>query len=525
MPVETTPVLHCTGNTFVLLAELEGGRVLRAESGGRMLRDPGALLRTGMDSRGAPEFMEQAHCLCGSAHALGAVRALEDLAGTVPPRAALLARDLAVAVRGMRDDLIHVYQFYLSDWMAQDHALAADPARAARLADAPGEDAAFFARAKEVLRALPALPGDLTADHPARQGSPEVHILVRAHALGALAVAADLGAALALLEGGGDGRPFLRVGGLPEGLDLGPATRRTVLEAAIRCDAFTRNTLLPDLARMARTYPDQTREGRGGAHLCWGDLLHPSGRGDLFPAAACLLPGPDGGTAVRTARPDRVRELEGAVHGPQPGLPDFRWPEGDFRPLPAPRLDGRSWEMGPSARLLAAGAGGDETVLGVLGEFRDATGLPPEALDSTLGRSLARGLECAVLARCVPAWIEALAACADDGDRGGPWSLPSSGRGTGRVEVARGGLLHTIRVEDGRIRDHSCLVPSLWNFSPRDANGTPGPLERALEGLAVADPARPVEILRTVHSFAPCNACVVLVRDRETQTTHTVDTQ
>ena len=39
--------------------------------------------------------------------------------------------------------------------------------------------------------------------------------------------------------------------------------------------------------------------------------------------------------------------------------------------------------------------------------------------------------------------------------------------------------------------------------------GTRGPLETALAGTPVADPTRPLEILRVVHSFNPCPACAV----------------
>jgi Ni,Fe-hydrogenase I large subunit len=34
-------------------------------------------------------------------------------------------------------------------------------------------------------------------------------------------------------------------------------------------------------------------------------------------------------------------------------------------------------------------------------------------------------------------------------------------------------------------------------------------VEEALVGTPVADPERPLEILRTVHSFDPCLACAV----------------
>ncbi len=50
---------------------------------------------------------------------------------------------------------------------------------------------------------------------------------------------------------------------------------------------------------------------------------------------------------------------------------------------------------------------------------------------------------------------------------------------------------------------------------PRDARGQPGPYEAALTGHRLADPKRPIEILRTIHSFDPCIACAVHVCDPE----------
>ena len=43
--------------------------------------------------------------------------------------------------------------------------------------------------------------------------------------------------------------------------------------------------------------------------------------------------------------------------------------------------------------------------------------------------------------------------------------------------------------------------------------GIPGPLEQALVGVPVADPANPVEVLRVIHSYDPCLACAVHVCD------------
>ncbi|TLN03397.1 nickel-dependent hydrogenase large subunit, partial [bacterium] len=41
------------------------------------------------------------------------------------------------------------------------------------------------------------------------------------------------------------------------------------------------------------------------------------------------------------------------------------------------------------------------------------------------------------------------------------------------------------------------------------------PYEAALQGTPLADPKRPLEILRTVHSFDPCLACAVHLLDPE----------
>ncbi len=56
-------------------------------------------------------------------------------------------------------------------------------------------------------------------------------------------------------------------------------------------------------------------------------------------------------------------------------------------------------------------------------------------------------------------------------------------------------------------------MPSTWNAGPRDAAGERGPYEEALVGTPVADADKPLEILRTVHSFDPCMACGVHVVD------------
>ncbi|MFI5178920.1 MAG: nickel-dependent hydrogenase large subunit, partial [Vicinamibacterales bacterium] len=74
-------------------------------------------------------------------------------------------------------------------------------------------------------------------------------------------------------------------------------------------------------------------------------------------------------------------------------------------------------------------------------------------------------------------------------------------------------LGHWVHIKDGLIANYQCVVPSTWNAGPRDPKGQRGPYEEALVNTPVADPKRPVEILRTIHSFDPCMACGVHVVD------------
>jgi hydrogenase large subunit len=70
-----------------------------------------------------------------------------------------------------------------------------------------------------------------------------------------------------------------------------------------------------------------------------------------------------------------------------------------------------------------------------------------------------------------------------------------------------------VEIEDQAIKNYQAVVPSTWNAGPRDARGQRGAYEAALIKTPVADPDRPLELLRTIHSFDPCLACAVHVVD------------
>jgi hydrogenase large subunit len=123
-----------------------------------------------------------------------------------------------------------------------------------------------------------------------------------------------------------------------------------------------------------------------------------------------------------------------------------------------------------------------------------------------MGRHAARAFECKLVADRCAVWLDQLvpdAPCAVD------YEVPESCRGYGLTEAARGALGHWLEVKNRKIHTYQLVVPTTWNASPRDDRGVAGPIEQALVGTPVADPANPIEAARVVRSFDPCLACAV----------------
>jgi hydrogenase large subunit len=178
-------------------------------------------------------------------------------------------------------------------------------------------------------------------------------------------------------------------------------------------------------------------------------------------------------------------------------------------------------EVGPLARMLVAYASGHDEARELI---RDALGrlhVGPAALFSTLGRVAARGIETVLLARRMQKWYDDLVARIKSGDvatfNPDKWeksTWPARAQGYGYLDAPRGALGHWVLIENGNIARYQCVVPSTWNCSPRDGQGQLGPYEAALvDNHPLVDPERPIEILRTIHSFDPCMACGVHVLD------------
>jgi Ni,Fe-hydrogenase I large subunit len=195
--------------------------------------------------------------------------------------------------------------------------------------------------------------------------------------------------------------------------------------------------------------------------------------------------------------------------------------DGKYTWMKSPRYNGKPMQVGPLARMLVAYGSGHKEVVETVNMVLKTLGVGPAALFSTLGRTAARGIETLLLAERMQVWFDQLVGRIKSGDtktfEGSKWepsSWPKSAKGYGWLDAPRGALGHWVIIENEKILRYQCVVPSTWNCSPRDEKGVMGPYEAALtDHHPLVDPKRPLEILRTIHSFDPCMACGVHVID------------
>ncbi len=527
------------------------------------------LVLRGRDPRDAWMIADRVCGTCTGVHALASVRAVEDALNITIPDNARLVRNILAATLAVRDHIVRFYLAQLPDWADTTVALGADPAAASALArsmsDWPKSSPAYFAGVRDRLAASTSSGqagpfGTSFAGHPGYQLSPELSLVLFAHAIEALDWQRDFMRIHTLLGGrdphpqsylvGGvsltppwGGPPARRAGEHPQLPDrntpsaLSDAGLTLIKDLISKAQTFISWVLMPDMLRLAEAYPDWGKVGVGSAnYLTFGDypgsaveagkLFLPRGRilgGNLASlsemnatsvaeSVAASWYADEDGAAPR--RPVNGR-TDPAYSGPAlpltslEGAARYSW-------LKAPRYNGQPMEVGPLARMAVAYADGQVDVRAAMNTALTTLGLEPAALFSTLGRMLARTVETKVMAKRAGAWLIELQDNFARGDLalvdGGSWdpgSWPASAEGSSLGEGPRGAVGHWVSIHDGVIGDYQIVDATTWNASPRDDTGTRGPLEQALLGTRVTDPGQPLEILRTVHSFDPCVACAV----------------
>jgi hydrogenase large subunit len=162
--------------------------------------------------------------------------------------------------------------------------------------------------------------------------------------------------------------------------------------------------------------------------------------------------------------------------------------------------------------MLICYAHGDTRVKKLVDEANAKIGISIKDYHSTMGRHLARGIRACIMADFSLEQLDKLIANIASGDQtyANRIEIPNGQfKGVGFHEVPRGTLSHWIVFKDKKIENYQAVVPSTWNASPRDEKGNMVPYEASLVGNPVAQPEKPLELIRTIHSFDPCIACAV----------------
>lgn len=488
------------------------------------------------------------------------MRAVENALKIQIPDNARLIRNLITGIQYVQDHTIHFYHLHALDWVDLVNSLKADPARTSSLAqsisDWPKSSAAYFKGVQQKVKAL-ADSGQLGIyanaywGHPAYKLPPEANLMAVAHYLEALDWQRDVIRMQALLGAKNPHTQTYLVGGVSIPVDpssqeaLNAGSIAFMMDIARKSLEFVQKVYVPDLLAVAASYKDWASYGGGvGNFMSYGEF--PTD-GDSNTPNLWLPRGIVMGKNLGKVLPvDQSKILEYVAHswyeykegdnkakhpwegetnfkytGPKPPF-EFLNTEQKYSWVKAPRYEDAVMEVGPLARMLVAYAMGHKQVKDTVDMVLKKLGVGAEALFSTLGRTAARGVETLLTAQMLPVWIGQLAENMKKGDlrihNGEKWdpsSWPSEARGFGFHEAPRGALGHWINIKDKKIANYQAVVPSTWNGSPRDVKGQRGAWEAALVGTPVADPNRPVEILRTVHSFDPCMACAVHVVNAE----------
>jgi hydrogenase large subunit len=489
-------------------------------------------------------------------HAISSVRAVENALGIRIPDNARIIRNLLGGVQAIQDHVIHFYHLHALDWVDITSALRADVAETAKLAqsisDWPKSSADYFQGVKDRLTTF-VNSGQLGLfangywGHPEYKLSPEANLMAVAHYLEALEWQREVIRVHAILGSKNPHPQTYLVGGMAIPLDpdsesaINADKLAQMRKLLVNAQTFVEQVYIPDLLAVASFYKEWASYGEGlGNFLVYGEFPDAAGV-NLFPAGVIL------NRDLSTVHPmDQEKITEYVTHswyaygdgdqaakhpwdgetepnytGPKPPY-EFLETDGKYSWVKAPRYEGQAMEVGPLARMLVAYASGDARARELVGGALDTLGVGPEALFSTLGRTAARGLETVMVVEQLVPWLDELAGHMADGDlkvhNGELWdpaTWPKEAQGWGHHEAPRGALGHWIQISDQKVANYQCVVPSTWNASPRDARGQMGAYEASLVGTPIADPERPIEILRTIHSFDPCLACAVHVVDAQ----------
>ncbi|MFP5238642.1 MAG: nickel-dependent hydrogenase large subunit, partial [Acidobacteriota bacterium] len=332
------------------------------------------------------------------------------------------------------------------------------------------------------------------------------------------------------LFGGKNPHPHVTIpGGVTSGNELAVAANITNFATQLTAtNDFIKNFYIPDVIYLAKQYPEWAKIGGFDNMLAYGEFpLGTYGSGNnLMPGGVIMGRNVGSVAAVNTASitedVSRAWYNTSSPLNPASGVTSPSYTgynqSAQYSWLKAPRYQGKPMEVGPLARVLVAYGKGQAQVKAAVDSLLSTLGLTMNDMFSVIGRTAARAIETKVIGDAMVGWLNTLKSniAANNLTTYASNTVPANSTGVGLGEAPRGAVGHWLSTDaTSKIKNYQMVVPSAWNFGPRDAQGVASAVEASMVGLPIADSNSPLEILRLVHSFDPCIACGVHLIDAE----------
>lgn len=553
--VVVDPITRIEGHLRIEVVVDDNNVVQEAYSGSTLWRGIETILR-GRDPRDAG-FMTQRICgVCTFSHYRAGIVAVENALGITPPLNALLTRTLMSNALFLHDHIVHFYHLHALDWVDIVSALSANPKAASQEAfkfcDYPfacGEDQLKLVqdRVKKFVEKGNLGPfANAYYGHPTYHLTPEQNLIALSHYLECLRIQRVAAQAMAIFGGKNPHPQSLTVGGVTCVMDiLNPSRLGEYMVKFQEVADFVNRAYYPDLLMAGGAYAKEPSVlgDVGVANLFTYKEFQYSANEFLFDSGIVL-----NGDLSKIHDIDESKITEEATHSwykndaplhpydgeQEPNYTGFVDGEnidgkgeivttkvfdtkGKYSWIKAPRYNGMPMQVGPLANIVVNFAKGNKFVVPVVEKFLKDTGLPLEAVLSTLGRTATRMIEAKVIADNGLLAFNNLIANIKSGDTQtcAKYFIDKDKEYRGRYmgHVPRGVLSHWCRIKNGVIENWQAVVPSTWNASPKDSKGQMATYEACLVGMKIADLKQPLEIIRKIHSYDPCIACAVHVMD------------
>lgn len=464
--------------------DVADGRVRSAQVNSPMYRGFEQILQ-GKAALDALVYVPRICGICSVSQSVAAARALEDAMGVTAPPNGQLVTNVMLATENLADHLTHFYLFFMPDFAREVYASRAWHGTVQRrFAAQQGEHARLALSARQRWFTL---LGTLGGKWPHTQS---IHP-------GGSSRAVETAERIRLLAKVREFRAFLE-----QTLFAAPLEQIAALASEEELHAWHASAA-PDAGDLRLFLSLAWELGLG--HLGPGPGLYMSNgsypmeektrfaRGVWDASAGALRP-LDTAAINEDATHAFLSDAGGPLH-PAQGLtlPQVDKP-GAYTWNKAPRLKGRVLETGALARQMVDGHP----------LIRDAVA---RSGGNVYTRVLARLLELALVVPTMEQWIKSLRS---DEPYFVQADLAGDADGVGQTEAARGSLGHWLSIRNGKIANYQIIAPTSWNFSPRDAQGSPGALESALvDAPVLPGEETPVAVQHIVRSFDPCMVCTV----------------